>query len=54
VIGVTAAGSVGINILECRHRPGTPVWWLYYPALVAPNWMGAAAWNAMLLAGVVG
>ncbi|WP_440767552.1 DUF5658 family protein [Natronorubrum sp. DTA7] len=54
VIGVVAAGSVGVYALERRYVTGPPVWWLYYPALVAPIWMGAAAWNAMQLAGVSG
>ncbi|APX98637.1 DUF5658 family protein [Natronorubrum daqingense] len=53
VIGLVAGASVAIYGLERRYLSGPPVWWLYYPALVATIWMGAAAWNALLLAGVV-
>ena len=44
-IAITAVASVGIYAFERRYRAGTPVWWIYYPALVAPIWMGAAAWT---------
>lgn len=53
VIGVIAVGSITVYAAERHFRTASPVWWLYYPALAAPIWMGAASWNALQILRVI-